>query len=306
MGAPAAKKPPRAARTPPRTSVSSGLRVRGWRPQRISVAAGGLRLAQSPQSAAQSHFDLTGRVALITGASRGLGAAMSAALVDAGADLILWARDARRLSRHADALQRTTSRRILAQPVDVTDQRAVRRAVGAAARAFGRIDILINNAGIWGGDAARTLTRRTWDAVVETDLTSVFFVSQAVAPVMMRRRYGKIINIASTSGVLAIPEGAAYGTVKAGLFHLTRILAVEWGPYGIRVAGIAPGVFRTDMTRDLFADRAWHRHRRGEIPLRRFGEPDDIKGLAVFLASGASDHITGQTVVIDGGASLTF
>jgi len=275
MGAPAAKKPPRAANRRP---------------------------ARSPKPL----FDLTGRVALVTGASRGLGAAMSAALADAGADLILWARDARRLSRHARRLQRATSRRILAQPVDVTDQRAVHRAVGSAARTFGRIDILINNAGIWGGDAARKLDRRTWDAVVETDLTSVFFVSQAVAPVMMRQGYGKIINIASTSGVLAIPEGAAYGTVKAGLFHLTRILAVEWGPHGIRVTGIAPGVFRTDMTRDLFEDRAWHRRRRGEIPLRRFGEPEDLAGLAVFLAGAASDHITGQTVVIDGGASLTF
>jgi len=231
---------------------------------------------------------------------------MSAALAAAGADLILWSRDTRRLTQHAHHLQRATSRRILTQSVDVTNQRAVRRAMQSAARAFGRIDILINNAGIWGGDAARRLNRRTWDAVVETDLTSVFFVSQAVAPIMMRRRYGKIINIASTSGVLAIPEGAAYGTAKAGLFHLTRILAVEWGPHGIRVTGIAPGVFRTDMTRDLFADQAWYRRRRGEIPLRRFGEPEDLAGLAVFLASGASDHITGQTVVIDGGASLTF
>ena len=122
---------------------------------------------------------------------------------------------------------------------------------------------------------------------------------------MIRRRYGKIITIASTSGVMALPHSAAYGTVKAGLFHLTRILAVEWGPYGVRVVGIAPGVFRTRMTRDLFADARWRRRRQAEIPLRRFGEPEDLGGLAVFLASGASDHITGQTIIIDGGASLT-
>ena len=248
-------------------------------------------------------FNLTGRVALVTGASRGLGAAMSRALAEAGADLLLWSRNRRRLDRHAASLP--ASRRILTQTVDVTDRATVHSALRAAVRQFGRIDILVNNAGIWDGDQAMTLSRRSWDAVVETDLTSVFFVSQAVARLMRKRRYGKIINIASTSGVLALTHSGVYGTVKAGLMHLTKILAVEWGPYGIRVTGIAPGVFRTDMTRDLFADRAWARRRQPQIPLRRFGEPEDLGGLAVFLASGASDHITGQTIIIDGGASLT-
>jgi 2-deoxy-D-gluconate 3-dehydrogenase len=229
---------------------------------------------------------------------------MASALSEAGADLILWSRDARALERQTERL-RVRSSRLLAQAVDVTDQSRIRRAVSAALRAFGHVDILINNAGIWGGDEAMSLTRRTWNDVIETDLTSVFFVSQAVVPSMIMRGYGKIINVASTSGVLALPHGAAYGTAKAGLFHLTRILAVEWGPYGIRVVGIAPGVFRTDMTKDMFADHRWRRRRQAEIPLRRFGEPEDLGGLAVFLASGASDHITGQTIIIDGGASLT-
>lgn len=249
-------------------------------------------------------FDLTGRVALVTGASRGLGAAMAQALAEAGADLILWARDERALERQA-ARVGATGRRVLIHPVDVTDQLRVRRALRRALRRFHHLDILINNAGIWGGDAALRLRPMTWDRVVETDLTSVFFVSQAVAPSMIRRGYGKILNVASTSGVMALPQSAAYGTVKAGLFHLTRILAVEWGPYGIRVMGVAPGVFRTDMTRDMFADRRWMRRRLAEIPLRRFGEPADLGALAVFLASRASDHLTGQTVIIDGGASLT-
>jgi len=248
-------------------------------------------------------FDLTGRVALVTGASRGLGAAIASAFAEAGADLILWSKNAQRLTRAANTLQPSASR-LLAQPVDVTNQTALRRAVHEARRRFGRIDILVNNAGIWDGDEAFRLTRRTWDRVVETDLTSVFFVSQAVAPLMKKRHYGKIINVASTSGVLVHPHGGAYGTVKAGLMHLTRILAVEWGPYGIRVNGIAPGVFRTGMTRDLFADRRWARRRQAEIPLRRFGEPEDLQGLALFLASRASDHLTGQTIIIDGGASL--
>ena len=251
-----------------------------------------------------TRFDLTGRVALVTGASRGLGAAIARALGDAGAHLILWARDLPALERQAAQRSRSSSRPLI-QRVDVTQPAMVRRALRQAVRRWPRIDILVNNAGIWDGDAAIRLTRRAWDRVVATDLTSVFFVSQAVAPLMIRQRYGKIINLASTSGLMALPEGAAYGTVKAGLMHLTRILAVEWGPHGIRVVGIAPGVFRTDMTRDLFADRRWSRRRRAEIPLRRFGEPDDLVGLAVFLASSASDHITGQTIVIDGGPSLT-
>ena len=231
---------------------------------------------------------------------------MAQALAAAGADLVLWGRHRERLLRHAARLKRLApAARVLAQPVDVTRPFQVRRALGAAVRRLKRLDVLINNAGIWDGDDARRLTRRQWGAVLETDLTSAFFVSQAVAPIMIRRRYGKIINIASTSGVLALPHGAAYGSAKAGLLHLTRILAVEWGPHGIRVVGIAPGLFRTDMTRDLFADRPWVRRRAAEIPLRRFGEPEDLGGLAVFLASGASDHITGQTIIIDGGASLT-
>ncbi len=249
-------------------------------------------------------FDLTGRVILITGASRGLGAAMAQACAQAGATLILWARDARALTRQAEHLHLISSR-LLTQPVDVTRHTRVRSAVRTALRAFGHVDVLINNAGVWDGDEARTLSRQSWDTVVETDLTSVFFVSQAVVPSMIRRRYGKIINVASTSGVLALPHGAAYGSAKAGLMHLTKILAVEWGPYGVRVVGIAPGIFRTHMTRDIFADRRWSVARQAEIPLRRFGEPEDLGGLAVFLASSASDHMTGQTVIIDGGASLT-
>ena len=249
------------------------------------------------------EFGLTGRVALVTGASRGLGAAMAQALAQAGADVILWARDRSALERHAASLRRFS--RVLVQRVDVTDHAVVQRAVRQALQVFPRIDILINNAGVWGGDAALRLSRRTWDQVMATDLTGLFFVSQAVAPTMIKHRYGKIINISSTSAILVHPESAAYGTAKAGVMHLTRVLAMEWGPYGIRVMGIAPGVFRTDMTSDMYADTRWAKQRQAAIPLRRWGEPEEIMGLAVFLASNASDHLTGQTIVIDGGASLT-
>ena len=263
-------------------------------------------LSRLSAAAPLPRFSLDGRVALVTGGGRGLGAAMAQALADAGADLILWGRHRGRLAGQAARIRRRCpKRRVVIQVVDVTRAGRVRQAVAEARAAVRRIDVLINNAGIWDGDEARRLTRRQWDTVLETDLTSVFFVSQAVAPAMLRRGYGKIINIASTSGVLALPHGAAYGSAKAALIHLTRILAVEWGPGGIRVVGVAPGLFRTDMTRDLYADTAWRRRREAKIPLRRFGEPDDLAGLAVFLASAASDHITGQTIIIDGGASLT-
>ena len=123
---------------------------------------------------------------------------------------------------------------------------------------------------------------------------------------MRRRGYGKIINISSTSGILSLPDGAAYGSAKAAVIHLTRIMAREWGPHGIRVNSIAPGLFRTDMTANLFGDRAWIAKRRAHIPLQRFGEPADLGSTVVFLASPGSDHLTGQTLVVDGGAILTI
>ena len=248
--------------------------------------------------------DLSGRVALVTGAGRGLGAAMARALADAGARVVLWGRRRAGLERVAAELPAAESRPII-QRVDVTDRAAVHRAVRQTLRATRRIDILVNNAGIWGGDPVHTLRLNVWNEVLRTDLTGVFLVSQAVVPAMIRQRYGKIIHISSTSGLVAYPDGAAYGAAKAGVIHLTRIMAVELGPHGIRVNSIAPGLFRTDMTADIFADRRWLAKRRREIPLRRFGEPDDLGALAVFLASAGSDHITGQTIVIDGGASLT-
>lgn len=234
------------------------------------------------------RHQLSGRVALVTGASRGLGAAMADALAQAGASVIRWAKHTR----------------ASIQSVDVTDERAVNRAVSQVLRRFRRIDVLINNAGIWDGDEFPNLKVSTWRKVIDADLTSPFLVSKAVLPAMRRQRYGKIIHISSTSGLITHPHGGAYGTAKAGLLHLTRIMAVELGRYGIRVNAIAPGTFRTDMTADVFADRAWIAKRKRRIPLGRFGEPHDLEGLVVFLASKGSDYITGQTFVIDGGASL--
>jgi NAD(P)-dependent dehydrogenase (short-subunit alcohol dehydrogenase family) len=241
-------------------------------------------------------------VALVTGASRGLGAAMAIALAKAGADLALWARRGPGLVRTAAAI-RALGRRAWTDAVDVADDAAVRAAATRLLRCCGRLDILVNNAGVWDGDPLLRLSVARWRRVIDTDLTAVFAVTQALAPAMLRRR-GRIINISSTSAILAHPEGAAYGAAKAGLVHLTRTMATELGPRGVRVNGIAPGVFRTDMTADMFADREWVRRRLQKMPLRRFGDPEDLAGLVVFLASDASRHVTGQTLVIDGGATL--
>ncbi len=228
---------------------------------------------------------------------------MACALAQSGASIVLWARHRPQLERTAAAI-RSLGARVWSDVVDVTDSSAVRAAVSRAVRGAGRLDILINNAGMWDGDPITELSVERWSRVLATDLTSLFLVSQAVVPTMIRQRRGVILHISSTSGILAHPEGSAYGAAKAGAMHLTRIMAVELGPYGIRVNGIAPGLFRTDMTADVFANRRWISKRRRRIPLRRFGEPEDVGGLAVFLASPASHHITGQTVIIDGGACL--
>ncbi len=248
-------------------------------------------------------FDLSDRVALVTGASRGLGAAIAVALAEAGASIIAWARHRPGLTRLERTL-RAHGTPVLTQLVDVTKPRVIRHALIHARKQFPRLDVLVNNAAIWAGDPLITLTSKTWHAVLESDLTSVFLVSQAVAPTMIRQGYGKIITISSTSAFLAHLDGGPYCAAKAGVVHLTRVMAREWGPHGIRVNSIAPGLFRTDMTADVFEDHRWIARRQQQVPLRRFGEPQDLGGLAVFLASAASDYVTGQTIVIDGGALL--
>jgi NAD(P)-dependent dehydrogenase (short-subunit alcohol dehydrogenase family) len=227
---------------------------------------------------------------------------MATALAKAGASVVLWARRASGLRQTARAIE-ALGRRAWTDAVDVTDAAAVRRAV-ARARARGPIDILVNNAGVWDGDPVTTLSLARWRRVLEVDLTAVFGVTQAVAPAMIARRRGVVIHVSSTSAILAHPDGSAYGAAKAGLVHLTRIMAVELGRHGIRVNAIAPGLFRTDMTADVFADRRWVRRRLRKLPLARFGDPEDLEAVVVFLASNAARHITGQTLVVDGGASL--
>ncbi len=250
-------------------------------------------------------FDLTGKAALVTGASRGLGKAMALALAGAGCDVAVNARTAEALEGVAGEIGRL-GRKVAAFAADVSDERQVQGMVEAVQKAFGRIDILVNNAGVWEGGYLVRLSSEDLEKVMRVNVTGVFLVAKAVARIMLKQRSGKIINQASILAFKASPQSLAYAASKAAIIQMTRVTALELGPAGIQVNAIAPGFFETDMTR---------RYREGQeqealeayvsrIPLRRTGQPGDLAGVVIFLASSASDHITGQTIVVDGGESL--
>jgi len=250
-------------------------------------------------------FDLTGKVALVTGASRGLGQAMALALAEAGCDLALNARAAESLVEVSDKI-RAMGRKAVPAPGDVSEEVQVEQVVDATLKAFGRIDVLVNNAGVWEGSYLVRLRKEDWDRVLKVNLTGAFLVAKAAGKVMLKQKSGKIINVASILGFKASPQSMAYAATKAAVIQMTRVIALELGPAGIQVNAIAPGFFDTDMTRryqDPDAKEALETYV-AKIPLRRYGRPEDLKGLIVFLASKAADHITGQTIVIDGGESL--
>jgi 3-oxoacyl-[acyl-carrier protein] reductase len=248
-------------------------------------------------------FDLTGQVALVTGSSRGLGRAMALALAEAGCDVAVNARKEEALIEVIQAI-RQMGRKVIGVPGDVGDESDVQRMVEQVAQSFGRLDILVNNAGIWEGGYLIRLKAEEWERVIRTNLTGVFLMTREVAKVMLKQRRGKIINVASILGFRGTPQSAAYAATKAGVIQMTRVAAIELGPKGIRVNAIAPGFFDTDMTRRYQAEPEALAAHVARIPLRRYGQPEDLSGVVVFLASKASDHITGQTLVVDGGESL--
>ncbi|MBI3322256.1 MAG: 3-oxoacyl-ACP reductase FabG [Candidatus Omnitrophica bacterium] len=250
-------------------------------------------------------FDLTGKTALVTGASRGLGQAMALALARAGADVALNARQADSLKETAEEIRRLGRKAVVAAG-DVSDEAAAKQVVEQAQRELGRIDVLINNAGVWEGSYLVRLNKEDWDRVVKVNLTGVYLMARAVGKVMLKQKSGKIINVASILGFKASPQSLAYAATKAGVIQMTRVMAVELGPAGITVNAIAPGFFDTDMTKRYQQEgsREALEAYTARIPLRRRGKPEDLSGLVVFLASKAADHITGQTHVIDGGESL--
>jgi NAD(P)-dependent dehydrogenase (short-subunit alcohol dehydrogenase family) len=248
-----------------------------------------------------SPFDLTGRVALVTGAARGLGRAIAVSLAEAGADVALGLRDP---SRDGDLVAdiEALGRRALPLAMDVTDLAQSRAAIDRAVAEFGRIDILVNNAGGGIGGQAIDVTEHDFDAVWELNTKSTFFISQRAAQHMVESGGGAIVNIASQAGLVALPGESSYCVSKAAVIHMTRVHAVEWGQFGIRVNAVAPTFIDTDGTALALSDPDFRADTVERIAaLHRIGVPTEVSGAVVFLASDASSLVTGQTLAIDGG-----
>ena len=246
-------------------------------------------------------FNLNGQVALVTGAARGLGQAISKALAHAGADVALGLRDVNTGSDVATDVGRL-GRRVLKLQMDVTRLDQIDRAVERVIQEFGRIDILVNNAGLGFANLAENATEAEFDTTVNINLKGTFFVSQAVGRHMIRQKSGRIINIGSQAGRVALPTEAIYCMTKAGIAHLTKCLAVEWGKYHINVNNVAPTFIATPGTSAALSDPTFRADVEERIAaLHRIGEPVDVCGAVIFLASPASSLITGDTLLVDGG-----
>jgi gluconate 5-dehydrogenase len=250
-------------------------------------------------------FDLSGKVALITGAHRGLGFAVAQGLARAGAEVILNGRNEEALAAAAQTLD-AQGIAVETSAFDVTNREAVRANVSELEREHGAIDILVNNAGIQRRKAFAEFPQEDWDALIATNLTAPFIVSQAIVPGMIARKRGKIVNVASLMSELARPTIVPYAAAKGGVRQLTRGMAVELAPHNIQVNAIAPGYFATEMNRALIDNAEFNAWVCKRTPAGRWGQPEEIAGLAVFLASRASDYITGQILVIDGGMSVAL
>jgi 2-deoxy-D-gluconate 3-dehydrogenase len=249
-------------------------------------------------------FDLTGKVAIVTGGNTGLGLGMAQGLAAAGASIVIADRNGDNSQEAKTALERE-GRRAVSVTTDVTDRAQVQAMVDTALDAFGRIDILINNAGIGLGGPPAELSLDDWQKVIDINLTAPFSCAQAVYPALKKAGGGKIVNIASILAQLATPGGASYAASKGGILNMTRSLAIAWAPDNIQVNAILPGWIDTDLTRNARERRPDLNDRvLSRVPAGRWGRPSDLAGVAVFLASGASDFVTGTGITVDGGYSV--
>lgn len=249
-----------------------------------------------------SLFDLTGQVAIVTGASRGLGQQFGRALANAGADLVV-------TSRHVDSLApfcgeiQSLGKAAVAVELDLRDQASISQFAKRAIAAFGKVDVLVNNAGCNVRKPALEVTWDDWNTVLDTNLRGTFFVAQAIGRHMIERQRGRVINIGSVTSVMGYAGLAPYCASRGGVKQLTMSLADDWGPHGVTVNCLAPGWFKTEQNKVLYDNANWVAYLEDRIPLRRPGQPGDLDGTVVFLASEASAYITGQTILVDGGIS---
>jgi gluconate 5-dehydrogenase len=249
-----------------------------------------------------NKFDLTGRTAVVTGASRGLGQIFVRALAKAGADLVVTSRSVDALTPFCHEIEEL-GRRVIPLELDVRNQYSIERMCTAALEACEQIDILVNNAGCNIRKPALEVTWEDWNTILDTNLRGAFFVAQGIARHMVERRYGRIISVGSYTSVAGFAGLAPYGASRGGIRQLTMSLADDWGPYGVTVNCLAPGWFKTEQNRALYESPGWVDYLTDRIPLKRPGKPTDLEGAIVFLASEASEYVTGQTILVDGGIS---
>lgn len=249
-------------------------------------------------------FSLSGHVVVVTGASRGIGKALAIGFSLAGAIVVLAGRDIEALEKTADEIG-VRKGRGSCQIMDVSSVASIDAGMAQIAAKFGHIDILVNNAGVEHVRPAIDIDEAHWDKIVDTNLKGAFFCARAAVR-HMKKDGGSILNLCSIASEVGIPTAVPYCTSKTGLAGMTRALATEWAPLGIRVNGIGPGYFRTDMTDGFFADEVWESSTLDKIPLRRFGRMEDLMGTAVFLSSPAGGYITGQVIYVDGGLLAAF
>ncbi len=243
-------------------------------------------------------FDLEDKVAIVTGASRGLGRAIACGLAEAGADIVA-----------SDVLDTTDTvheikergRKALGLKVDVSNTSDVDTMVSRTIKDFDQVDILVNNAGILKTNNAEDFDQKDWDNVLQVNLTGQFLCAQAVGKQMIKQKSGKIINISSIAGLAGYATSAPYSASKAGVISLTKTLAAEWGKHNIKVNSICPGVFATDMTEEYLKSEEFKNRINRNVPLERYAEPEELIGTVIFLASAASEYVTGHSVVVDGG-----
>ncbi|MEU6646286.1 3-oxoacyl-ACP reductase family protein [Saccharomonospora sp. NPDC046836] len=246
---------------------------------------------------------LHGKVAIVTGAGRGLGRAMAHALVEAGAAVTVAARTGEELDSFVEEAK-ACGGRALACRTDITDEDSVARMVEATVETFGRVDVLVNNGGIVASTPLAEQSAQEWDRVVATNLRGVFLCTRAVSRHLLAQRSGKVVNIASNFALQGVPNHAAYSASKAGVIAFTRSMAMEWARDGIQVNAIAPGYFATDLNAEMRKDEELTSKVVRSIPLKRMGHPDELRPWLLLLAGPASDFVTGEVVVLDGGQSV--